>query len=1477
MLSRSLLFIAIVVLSSCGGTCIEPGAGVSSSSQEVQVPVYPDGADHKRPVTYWVHSGYRVGEKDELKITVDRTIDLCPLDTKAKPVAIKMYPEHFSTPSTEFYDTYIDVQEGDQLRFSSVLYDLSFPDCKEISREHSPVIFHNNEVIFRDEACKKTVAIEELCLSGATSEVLGDGSKKGLLHVKDAKGECKEVPAGVQIPRVGGSIIQTPRMQFPLGYIGVVDSSVSGELSFSYNNVITNGRIHDARVPKINMSPKLDQESCELLKGSNITLRLSNIDSIDQLKDRDAHNKHERSYTYGSNKAFTTGKRFGKPSETEEEKKQREKEEKIAALLSEYTEYDLNCHCGYVCKPSNQVDDDCIRSIVTVMDGNVVCPTQTKFNGKDHEEDAGNQQHNIPDIRGDLSPEAFARSVSSLTGQHFGQNVAQKDSVISVEKAYELAEGVIAVIVSIENGKKILPSDIAQYCNDHQGKCKYLPEGIKSLKSSQSGLTFEKGSLKLDSDYIAPGSGRLYLAYWPYFGELGKKVKERKGSEAAVVAASGSSSQRGLTVSRAKNYSENSLLSALAQRRFFWKQGMSSGSGGFLSSNDAGNTYVPLSRDEGITTISYSVASAATPVSAGKPASERRISVARTGEDIAVQGFYSLNVHRTCYATSGQKLYMYIGDTPPTALPGKQQGAIPLDFEKINSSKSDKEEKEWSYKINSGAEKRQGYIYFGVDVDPGYEAKLKQANNSDNYYAVHLWVPKWTPIFSSFFNFLQGVLLHVLYGTDLPTMGQDTKAVEASKVIGRAMSPEYIGIQGGGQQKKAGVVQQIYNNQVSTKPFWFAVRALLVLYLMFSVLGYIIGIIQVTKHDIFVRIAKIALIITLVSPGSWKFFTEHCFSIFILGIPDIISAFNGYLGGDSSFAFLDSTLGIMLTSEFWLRMLSLFMAGPVGWLAFIGIIWALFSFFLAMMRAIILYLFIMVGLAFLLTLAPIFITFLLFQVTKGLFDGWLKMLVNFMLQPIILFAALAFLNQVIITSLHAVTDFAACESCAVGFNISSKDSKAAPGQSDICIIPALLPMGYAFELPVSDRIREGLARGDIGFMGLPFSMAMLMVLILACKATREFGDIAEVMAHSISGSMSGMTAAAVGATQSMLSVVGLDDATQHLIRSAVAMDPVASDKVRFDAEDSVQPRHDGVKDNSGADSPGKEGSDSVQGASNARGAGAGEGPGAPVDNDGSNVGRSGEDNVSGGDSGGDIRRPGGGSSGSMQAGRPQFEDLLSDDPGINDRVNAFREYRPGDGGVGEDDRISGSTTAGSGVSGGEADVDARVSHSREYRPGDGGVGEGDDRVYGSTTAGSGISGDAAGIDARGDHAREHQPADVGVGEGADRVSGSATAGSGISGDAVGVDARGDHAREHQPADVGVGEGADRVSGSATAGSGISGDEAGVDARGDHAREHRLEDGDTGAGVDNSDASADVNGDKVRGAVRDDLKDGKDDK
>ncbi|KJV87354.1 type IV secretion system, VirB6 family domain protein [Anaplasma phagocytophilum str. CRT53-1] len=48
------------------------------------------------------------------------------------------------------------------------------------------------------------------------------------------------------------------------------------------------------------------------------------------------------------------------------------------------------------------------------------------------------------------------------------------------------------------------------------------------------------------------------------------------------------------------------------------------------------------------------------------------------------------------------------------------------------------------------------------------------------------------------------MLLHVLYGTDLPTMGQDTKAVEASKVIGRAMSQSILEYKVVSSRKKQG-------------------------------------------------------------------------------------------------------------------------------------------------------------------------------------------------------------------------------------------------------------------------------------------------------------------------------------------------------------------------------------------------------------------------------------------------------------------------------------------------------------------------------------------------------------------------------------------------------------------------------------------------------------------------------------------------
>ena len=1062
---RFMLFTIVVLLSGCGGgKCIEPGAGISSD-QEIKVPVMPEGADSKRPASYWVNSGYYVDKKDVLKITVDGTIDFCPLDSSSPPVLVKMYSDGFSEANEPYYDTHIDVVKGDRVTFSAFQYDLNFPTCEKIVYEHSPIIYYDDSSIFTDSNCTNSIAASKICSAGAESKVLTDviDSRKKrdfLLHVKvyeenrgSASYRCEKLE-DIIFPKVGGSTIRTPRLQFPIGYIAEVQTE--GSATLLAKGFVTNGYVHDARTIRTGAQKNLTKEICPRLKDFNTTV-YTNLNRVKQIvspsgQDRFTSKLHACS---GGEDLKSCMEKVSVSDSQSNDTEQREKE-KIAELLKEYTEYDINCHCGKICTPGR--NGDCISTIVNIShDGKVLCPTPERV--YDEAMSLKTRNENV---------EAILKALG--TGDSSDNNIENIEVTIP---GFDSEKFRVSSTGSSESGT-VAPAG---------GKAKTIAQGVRAIiKVSTSGTT----SSDIGSRDVFSSCGN--------------------GSNASC-----------------ENLSEEHDHMELDYPHEVKKNGR------------LGLAYIHM-------------------LGAG-------------ADNEKLRGFYAFNVHRSCYASGGKKLYMYVGDSSPAHKPGdRSHGFTSLDMDTHK-------DKGFSYTINSGdngGEKKKGYVYFGIDVDPGYEEQLRKASNAENYYTVRLRGTKSSPLFSTFFGYLQGVLLNVLYGSEIP---QDGRVAEISESISKALDGEPGGLRG--THKKIGAVQQIYNNQVMAEPFWTAVRALLTLYLMFSVLGYIIGVVQVTKYDLGVRIAKIAFILLLVSKGSWEFFNEHCFRIFTVGLSEIISAFNGHVGGDASFAFLDSTLGLFLTSGFWVRMLALFGAGPVGWLMFFGLIWALWAFFLAMMRGIIMYLFVIVALAFLVTLAPLFITFLLFQITRSMFDAWIKMIVNFSLQPIILFASLAFLNQIILVTMHGVTDFTACESCILGFDISSKDPKS-PGKKDICILPAMLPIGFSSDMSINDRIREEHSRTDVGFMGLPFSVTMLFILILACKATREFGQIAEVMAHSISGSVAGVTASFVGATQAMLGVVGMDTATQHLISSARGMTPVGTDKLHFQNEESSQPRHDGT-------------------------------------------------------------------------------------------------------------------------------------------------------------------------------------------------------------------------------------------------------------------------------------------------------------
>jgi type IV secretory pathway VirB6-like protein len=67
-----------------------------------------------------------------------------------------------------------------------------------------------------------------------------------------------------------------------------------------------------------------------------------------------------------------------------------------------------------------------------------------------------------------------------------------------------------------------------------------------------------------------------------------------------------------------------------------------------------------------------------------------------------------------------------------------------------------------------------------------------------------------------------------------------------------------------------------------------------------------------------------------------------------------------------------------------------------------------------------------IGLSFMLALAPIFIILILFQRTYKLFEGWLSMVINFALQPILMFAFLGLFIAMITASLQPLLEVRWC-------------------------------------------------------------------------------------------------------------------------------------------------------------------------------------------------------------------------------------------------------------------------------------------------------------------------------------------------------------------------------------------------------------------------------------------------------------------
>ncbi|MBA8753143.1 type IV secretion system protein [Wolbachia endosymbiont of Drosophila innubila] len=519
------------------------------------------------------------------------------------------------------------------------------------------------------------------------------------------------------------------------------------------------------------------------------------------------------------------------------------------------------------------------------------------------------------------------------------------------------------------------------------------------------------------------------------------------------------------------------------------------------------------------------------------------LAIADYGYYGANRGGYHVKVTRSCEYINGEKLYVYLGDNPP----GDPSAPKTNDFKKVEHL--DKTKDKVYYIIDGGLltdeckdkkpitdECKPKKIYFGINVSNVEKDDITDKNGKyyeNNKYSVTLFVKRKINDFIS--SNVNGVFKFI-----------------KEEVIGDSVKDSYKGY-------ARGLLQ--------------GVRALLTLYVIFTVIGYMLGTIQLSKFDFIVRMFKIAFIAFAFSDRSWELFGTTLSRLFIDGSTYLVDSFSGYIGeGGRKFAFLDLTVGVLFTAETWLKFLSLMLSGPFGFIAFLAILYATFMFLKCIISATFKYVISTVLVAFLLSLTPLFIVFILFQKTKPLFDNWIKTLAHVSLEPVILFSFLSLLNQLMYSVLYNLTNFSVCYQCLISVNFLSYD---------LCLMKSILPLGYSPGTSVDVALSTGERAGG-HFAALPIDLIQAFIYLIIAGAMEAFVSISETMVQTLFSSGYGVTGGvgtvAKSASQAMLSTVGLDDKTQSMIQSI--KQKMSKDRGKIEAKLPNTPKQPDKKEDS---------------------------------------------------------------------------------------------------------------------------------------------------------------------------------------------------------------------------------------------------------------------------------------------------------
>lgn|GEM_PF-2463365 len=235
---------------------------------------------------------------------------------------------------------------------------------------------------------------------------------------------------------------------------------------------------------------------------------------------------------------------------------------------------------------------------------------------------------------------------------------------------------------------------------------------------------------------------------------------------------------------------------------------------------------------------------------------------------------------------------------------------------------------------------------------------------------------------------------------------------------------------------------ELYQNIVSENSFRSYARVLLILYIAFIGVGFVIGVIKMTHTELIVRVLKVAIVIQVAtSATSWQFFNDNFYSFFTNGVGEITGILFGEgsnatsLGVTSSGKCAPNVAGIQAFDDAIAKLFSIettrkimtLMVWKIYGFLYIAALYAMILIILyAIIKAVLVFFVSYLAISIIIVLGPIFIPFILFKLTRSFFENWLKQLISYFIQPIIILTFAFFMITILMGQLEFLFGYRVC-------------------------------------------------------------------------------------------------------------------------------------------------------------------------------------------------------------------------------------------------------------------------------------------------------------------------------------------------------------------------------------------------------------------------------------------------------------------